>query len=239
MRGTFDWGPAGARSLAPAATVIAVVDVLSFTTALTVAVERGIAVRPYPWRDGTAARFARDNNATLAVGRTQPGPVSLSPATIRTSVGIERLVLPSPNGATISALLAGYDATVIGVSLRNAAAAAAWTRTRLGDGGTVAVIASGERWPDGSLRPAVEDLWGAGSFFHHWVRGGAADLSPEAESALAAYEKVSGNVGEALRACVSGIELRDHGFPQDVDVAAEEGATTAVPVLTDGWYHGS
>ncbi|WP_157408565.1 2-phosphosulfolactate phosphatase [Actinoplanes sp. N902-109] len=236
MRADFDWGPEGARALAPAAAIVAVVDVLSFTTTLTVAADRGIAVRPYRWRDATAQSFARDNDAVLAAGRTEDGPVSLSPATIRRSTGIARLVLPSPNGATISALLGEQDARVIGVSLRNAPVAATWVRDRLGPGATVAVIAAGERRPGGGLRPAVEDLWGAGCFLHHLVRATAADLTVEAGAALAAYEKVSVGLPLALRDCVSGRELRDHGFPEDVEVAAEAGASAAVPVLTNGWY---
>ncbi|GAA2537953.1 hypothetical protein GCM10010435_01420 [Winogradskya consettensis] len=236
MRADFEWGPAGARLLAPRASIVAVVDVLSFTTALTVAVERGIAVRPYPWRDAGAEEFAREHDATLAVGRKEPGVVSLSPATIMGSSGIERLVLPSPNGATISAQLAESDATIIGVSLRNAPAAARWSCERLREGQSIAVIASGERWPDGSLRPAVEDLWGAGSFLHHLVRGGALELSPEAEAALAAYDRAEPGLTTAMRACRGGIELREYGFPEDVEVAAQAGVADVVPVLTDGWY---
>ncbi|WP_305786705.1 2-phosphosulfolactate phosphatase [Symbioplanes lichenis] len=230
MTVTFDWGPQGARSLAPHATVVAVVDVLSFTTTLTVALDRGISVAPYPWRDESAVRFAARHDAVLAVGRREHGPVSLSPATVRAARGIERLVLPSPNGATISALLGEYDATVVGVSLRNAASAAAYVTTL---GGTVAVVASGERWPDGSLRPAVEDLWGAGAFLHHLAPSSA---SPEARSAIGAYRAVSDVLSESLHACFSGLELIDYGFPQDVAVAAEAGQSDVVPVLRDGWY---
>jgi 2-phosphosulfolactate phosphatase len=234
----FDWGPTGADAIGPGAALVAVVDVLSFTTALTVAVERGIRVLPYRWRDDSAARVAREHDAVLAVGRRQAGPgqLSLSPDSILRSTGIERLVLPSPNGATISARLAGAGATVVGVSLRNADAAAASVLRRLGPGETVAVVAAGERWPDGSLRPAVEDLWGAGAFLEALVRRGAVDLSVEAGTALAAYRSVADDLPSALRECASGRELHAHGFPGDVEVAARAGATTAVPLLTDGWF---
>jgi 2-phosphosulfolactate phosphatase len=232
-----DWGPDGADAIAPGAAVTVVVDVLSFTTALTVAVERGIAVMPFRWRDERAEQVARENDAVLAVGRraVQPGQVSLSPDSILRSSGITRLVLPSPNGATISARLAEAGATVVGVSLRNADAAAASVLRRLGPGGTVAVVAAGERWPGGSLRPAVEDLWGAGSFIDALVRRGVVDLSVEAATALAAYRSVAGDLGSALRDCASGRELHAHGFPADVEVAARTGGTV-VPILTDGWF---
>jgi len=235
----FGWGPTGADAVGPGAALVAVVDVLSFTTALTVAVERGIAVMPYRWRDDSADRVAREHDAVLAVGRRQverPGQVSLSPESILRSSGIERLVLPSPNGATISARLAEAGATVVGVSLRNADAAAASVVRRLGAGDAVAVVAAGERWPDGSLRPAVEDLWGAGAFIQALVRRGVGDLSVEAGTALAAYRSVADDLGTALRDCASGRELHAHGFPGDVAVATQLVADPAVPVLTDGWF---
>jgi 2-phosphosulfolactate phosphatase len=235
----FDWGAAGADAIGPGAALVAVVDVLSFTTALTVAVERGIAVLPHRWRDDSAERVAREHDAVLAVGRREavrPGQVSLSPGTIVRSAGIERLVLPSPNGATISARLAEAGATVVGVSLRNASAAAAGVARRLAAGDTVAVVAAGERWPDGSLRPAVEDLWGAGALIDALVRRGGGGLSVEAGTALAAYRGVADDLGAALRDCASGRELHAGGFPDDVAIAGQLDATRAVPVLVDGWF---
>ncbi|WP_203826426.1 2-phosphosulfolactate phosphatase [Actinoplanes palleronii] len=247
----FEWGPSGADAVAAGAAFVAVVDVLSFTTALSVAVENGVAVMPYPWRDGTEVAAAARYDAELAVGRSAAGPdeISLSPAAIRrvaTGRRIERLVLPSPNGSAICARLsaagsarpAGEAVTVLGVCLRNAAIAGEWVRARLA-GRPVAVVAAGERWPDGSLRPAVEDLWGAGAFL-----AGFSDLSPEAESAVAAYRAVAGRVPAALAAAASGRELAalDHpgaaarSFAEDVAIAAEVDASTAVPVLQDGWF---
>src|SRR5258705_13601037 len=95
----FDWGPAGAALVGQGAAIVAVVDVLSFPTTLTVAVDQGIDVLPYRYRDASAAAYARRHGAVLAVGRSQataPGQVSLSPGSIRRATGITRVVLPSP-----------------------------------------------------------------------------------------------------------------------------------------------
>ena len=162
----FDWGPTGAAAIAEGADVAVVVDVLSFTTTLCVAVERGMAVLPYRWKDERAAAYAEERAATLAVGRLEarslPGEagVSLSPAAMARVSGVDRVVLPSPNGSSIAFGLADSGCTVVGACLRNRRAVADWLAAR---DGTVAVVAAGERWPDGSLRPAVEDLWGAGA----------------------------------------------------------------------------
>lgn len=235
----FDWGPVGADAIAPGAAFVAVVDVLSFTTTLTVAVEQEISVLPYRWRDDSAVGFARRHGAMLAVLRSQAGPgqITLSPESILRadlkSGGIDRLVLPSPNGSAISVRLADAGATVVGVSLRNAASAAAWVRERA-DRRPVAVVAAGERWPDGSLRPATEDLWGAGAFLDGLAGAGA--FSPEAATAVAAYRGVRAGLAAALGDSVSGRELRSQGFAGDVAVAAELGASTVVPVLQEGWF---
>lgn len=232
-----DWGPQGAHAIGTGATVVAVVDVLSFTTALTVAADLGIEVFPYRWRDASAFEYARRHDALLAVGRSQVDaqhPVSLSPATIRSTAGIRRLVLPSPNGSTIAQRLAETGATVVGVSLRNATAAAAWTTARLADDphAVVAVVAGGERWrADDSLRPAVEDLWGAGAFVDALDRHGFGSLSPEAEVAAAAYQRVAGRFPQVLQDCASGRELTAHGYPQDVTIAAEVAVSQVAPIL--------
>jgi 2-phosphosulfolactate phosphatase len=100
----------------------------------------------------------------------------------------------------------------------------------------VAVVAAGERWPDGSLRPAVEDLWGAGAVLAALVDLGHTGLSPEARVAEQAFRAVAGRLPTELRECASGRELVDAGFGPDVDVAATIDVSEVVPVLRGGVF---
>jgi 2-phosphosulfolactate phosphatase len=230
-----EWGPSGAAVVRADHAVV--VDVLSFTTTLTVAVEHGIEVFPYSWKDSRAAEHAMRHGATLAVGRfealSRPSArhVSLSPATLAQAEGIERLVLPSPNGSTISFALADIGVTVLGASLRNATAVARWLAPRVRRGASVVVVPAGERWPDETLRPAVEDLWGAGAVVAGLVAAGVPreQVSPEAEAAAQAF----GGAGlpQSLMHVASGVELVDKGFADDVAVASQMDVSEVVPLL--------
>jgi len=256
----FEWGPAGAAALAPSSSCLVVVDVLSFSTSVTVAVEAGTRVYPCAWPAAdSAAEFARSHRAELAVGRravSAARPWSLSPAALRGAPFVPRLVLPSPNGSAICAAAAegagvGADAglgvgvglgvgavTVIAGCLRNAAAVGRFLR---GSPGPVTVIAAGERWPDGSLRPALEDLLGAGAILSALRDaaaardGGAGAFSPEAEAARACFEATAA-VAAAVSGCASGSELIEGGFGDDVAIAVEIDACLMVPVLADGAF---
>lgn len=232
----FDWGLAGAAELSRVCSVLVVVDVLSFSTAVTVAVERGMRVHPFPWHD-QASEYAERIGAAVAVGRAQTTadrPWSLSPAALRQARAVPDLVLPSPNGATICAAADAVGVTVVAGCLRNASAVAAQLRR---DGyGTVSapigVVAAGERWPDGTLRPGVEDLLGAAAILDGLT--GCA-LSPEAAVAVAALSAVP-DIGAAVRSSVSGRELIGYGFGADVDIAADRDASTEVPVLSNNAF---
>ena len=238
----LDWGPAGAR--ATRADLSVVVDVLGFSTSVTVAVERGMRVYPYRWRDDRAEAFAAGNDAVLAVGRAaseRPGaPVapSLSPASLLACSAVPRLVLPSPNGSSIAAVLGEDGCLVAAGCLRNARAVAAWLGDALDDGRTVAVIAAGERWDgDDSLRPALEDHLGAGAILADLARRGHAErMSPEAGAAVDVFEARRGRLEETIRTCVGARELAAGGFDADVDVAAALDVSSVVPVLRDGAF---
>jgi 2-phosphosulfolactate phosphatase len=205
--------------------VTVVVDVLSFTTCVDVAVGHGASVLPYPWRDDGAAAYAAARGARLAEGRSaQPGSFCLSPASLAGVPPGTRIVLPSPNGSALSFAARDTGTQVVAACLRNAAAVAQWVAER---GVPVLVVPAGERWPDGSLRPCVEDLLGAGAV----IEGLAGGRSPEAETARAAFRGLRDRLQETLSACSSGRELFERGFAADVEIAAQLNVSQTVPLL--------
>ncbi len=235
----FEWGEAGVQRLAPHTDIVVVVDVLSFATAVDVAVGRGAIVYPCRWRDARAEILAAEVDAVLAgtrSGEDQGAAYSLSPTSLLSIPSGTRLVLPSPNGATLAQLAAEHQAIVLAGCLRNASAVADVARALRG---TVAVIAAGERWVSagdltGSLRPAVEDLVGAGAIL---AALDASRPSPEATAAIAAWRSAASDLAHVLAACASGQELRERGFARDVDVAAQVDVSRAVPHLRAGAFH--
>jgi 2-phosphosulfolactate phosphatase len=227
----FELGPAAGAALT--GEICVVVDVLRFTTAVEAAVARGAAVYPYRWRNaGTAREFAESVGAVLATRDDGDGP-SLSPSSMSSLPPGTSLVLPSPNGSTCSVVASEAGAQVAAGCLRNAAAVGAWaaaaaaTATR-----PVTVIACGERWPDGSLRPSLEDLLGAGAILSHL--GG--QPSPEARAAIAAFRDAEDEIPEIVRQCASGLELAVKNREADVEYAAQLDVSTVVPVLTGGAF---
>jgi 2-phosphosulfolactate phosphatase len=70
----MEWGEHGAAAICPGADYAVIVDVLSFTTSLSVAIDAGAEVYPYRWRDESAPDFARRHNAVLALDRSAAPP---------------------------------------------------------------------------------------------------------------------------------------------------------------------
>ncbi|MGO1076180.1 2-phosphosulfolactate phosphatase [Inquilinus sp. CA228] len=226
-----EWGMAGVEALRDRVAVLVIVDVLSFSTAVDVAVSRGAAVLPFPHGDDSAARLAAERaGAVLArPRRAAGGQLSLSPVSLLEIPAGTRLMLPSPNGSRLS--LAGGGTPVLAGCLRNAAAVARAARG-LAQGANIGVVPAGERWPDGGLRPAIEDLLGAGAV----IDALALPCSPEAQVARDAWRTASADLPRLIRASVSGRELVDAGFPRDVDLALDQGVSSFAPLLVDGAY---
>ena len=79
---------------------------------------------------------------------------TLSPPSLLQLEPGARLVLPSPNGSHLTTQ--AQSRHIFTACLRNhGAVAAAQTVAR-----TILVVPAGERWPDGSMRPALEDWLG-------------------------------------------------------------------------------
>lgn len=203
-----EWGPGGLAALAALSDVVIIVDVLSFSTCVDIAVSRGAVTLPFMWRDARATAFARDLGAEVAGPHGQT-PFSLSPASfLHVSPGM-RVVLPSPNGATLSH--GAGRAQVLAGCLRNAAVAQAAQAA----GKRVLVVPAGEQWPDGTLRPCVEDWLGAGAI----VDALSGACSPEAAAARAAFRALRTDLARVLRGCTSGQELIERGYGDDVSLA--------------------
>ncbi len=156
---------------------------------------------------------------------------SLSPASLLDIPADTRLVLPSPNGATLT-LATGNVPTFAGC-LRNARAVAEAAREV---GRRIGIIPAGERWPGDTLRPAIEDLIGAGAIIHHLIYDFGAYPSPEAEAAEAVYAHFWDELYSCLDACGSGKELVGRGFSDDIRLAADLDVSECAPRLVDGAY---
>lgn len=223
-----EWGEHGVAVLAPISDAVIIVDVLSFSTSVDVAVNQGAIIFPYRWRADTAADYAAAVGAELADPSRSNTSYSLSPASLLNIRKGARLVLPSPNGATLT--LAAKPTPVLTGCLRNAQAVALAASQY---GRKIAVIAAGERWKtDHSLRPAFEDLIGAGAIINYL----AGNLSPEAMSAATIFREIRSGIGDYLRQCSSGKELIERGFVNDVVLASQLNVSQCAPVLIDDAY---
>ncbi|QIR35792.1 hypothetical protein HCG51_02835 [Tolypothrix sp. PCC 7910] len=222
-----EWGVQGVVKLAPISDVIIIVDVLSFSTATEIATNNGAIIYPYQWRDDSAIDYAKSVKAELSKGRMSQAGYSLSPASLTKISAGTRLVIPSPNGSTLT-LLTGNTPTIAGC-LRNCAAVAKFAQKY---GTKISVIPAGEKWEDGTLRPAWEDLMGAGAILS--VLDGS--LSPEAETAVTTFAAFKHDLLGYFKKCSSGKELIAKDYELDVELAAALNVSECVPLLIDNAY---
>jgi len=222
-----EWGENGVAQLAPISDVVVIVDVLSFSTCVEIATQRQAVIFPYGWKDETAEVFAASVGAELADNPRTTSRYSLSPESLVHIPEGTRLVLPSPNGATLT-LGTGNTPTLTGC-LRNYQAVAFAAQKY---GKRIAIIPAGERWLDGSLRPAFEDWIGAGAIIGQ-LHG---DLSAEAQAALAAFHYAEPSLESWIRQCGSGKELIARGLAENVRLAAAQNISESVPLLVNGAY---
>jgi 2-phosphosulfolactate phosphatase len=226
----LEWGLKGVEELAPISDVIVIVDILSFSTCVDIATKNGAIIFPYCWKDDSAIEYAKNLNAELAdFKRKHTDGLSLSPTSLLNIKPKTKLVLPSPNGSTLS-LATGATPTLCG-SLRNAKAVATMAKKY---GNKISIIAAGEQWTDKSLRVAFEDLVGAGAIISYLT----GILSPESKAGLTIFESTRTTLLEDIKKCSSGKELIDRGFEKDILLACDFNSSDNVPVLTDNYFVG-
>ncbi len=212
--------------LAPHSDVIIIVDVLCFSTCVDIAIARGASVLPYFHKDERAKEYADAHGAKLASRRWTPHlnkkVLSLSPSSMQLLNVGDKVVLPSPNGSTISFSVEGC--IVLCGCLRNAQAVAELAMMK---GKRITVIAAGEKWVDGRIRFAIEDLLGAGAILSFL----SVAMSPEAKIAVNAFRSVENNLYKTLAQCSSGYELIEKGFPEDVHISCQFDVSNTMPIL--------
>ena len=223
----FEWGLHGLHALSQCRTFV-IVDVLSFTTCVSISLSRKAIVFPYRWKGQTAQIFAQEHHAILASLRDIAGSHSLSPKSMLNIAAGTRIVLPSPNGATLAVEAASLG-TVLAASFRNRSSVAS-TLERFET--PIGIIAAGEQWPNGYMRPAYEDFLGAGALIAK-LHG---SVSPEAQAAAYAFDASADHLQKSLRECSSGHELVQRGFREDVDLSSIVDCEMAVPLLEDSAF---
>lgn len=236
-----EWGIAGARLASARGDLVVLVDVLSFSTSLSIACGRRATVFVYSPDEleamGGREKVAREFDAEVITKsrRFAPGSYSLSPGSLADCPEDLRLIVTSPNGAACVAAAAEAAACAIGC-LRNRTATAAYISDQFLDESNsirrATIVPCGEQWSsvgqETGWRPSIEDWLRAGGIIdalqEHRVL-----LSAEAELAMRSFQSVSPQLNQFLKNCLSGRELVARGFPSDVELAAELDAdSTAV-----------
>jgi 2-phosphosulfolactate phosphatase len=234
-----EWGSTGAGLAAARGDIVVVVDVLSFSTTLAVAVDRAFTCLVYSGAEierlgGPEAAGAALRARPLSKSRrVPPGHLSLSPESLLTAAPGQRVLFTSLNGAAAAGAAADAPALLVG-GLRNASATAALVTRLLAEGVAerVTVVACGEQWSSvqagvEGMRPSLEDWTGAGLICARLAEAGHT-LSAEAAAAAGSW-----NGPAALASCVSARELLAAGFDADVALALEVDVSDIVPVRVE------
>ncbi|TLS36054.1 2-phosphosulfolactate phosphatase [Pseudalkalibacillus caeni] len=232
----IEWGRRGAREASERGDITIIVDVLSFSSTVTTAVEKGAIIYPYPPSiNEEEKRFAEAVGAELILGRAEAariGKPTLSPVSFNKTHANKKYVLCSLNGAYCASIAASVPALLIGCLLNASSVAAAANHLGQKMNKAITVVPCGEQWNDirkeeDRLRPAIEDYLGAGAILS-FLNG---SKSPEAEVCVGAFKQSQKRITELLWESGSSRELRERGFEEDVKHCIRLNVCQTVPVL--------
>jgi 2-phosphosulfolactate phosphatase len=236
-----EWGATGAKLAAARGDIVVIVDVLSFSTSITLAVSRGATVFSFSHQEidvlGGPEAISAQLNANLIDRdrRAINSRFSLSPASLTNTNDNDRIIFTSLNGANCTAAAKASPVVLIGALTNRYAVAdavAQLLRSTVSDRCTL--IACGEHWSSISdahgeaIRPGIEDLIGVGAIANRLIPNFT--LSEEALSAASAFASTRDRLFESLSSSVSGRELIAKGFGTDIELAVELDSVGEVPV---------
>ncbi|MFN8670583.1 MAG: 2-phosphosulfolactate phosphatase [Candidatus Sericytochromatia bacterium] len=221
-----EWGLEGLEALLDLSDVIIIVDILSFSTCVDIITSNKSYVFPYIYKDESALNFAKENNLILAEKRNK-NKISLSPHSLINIPKNSKILLPSPNGSTLSFYTnkAKKNLSVICSCLRNFRACAELAQEI---GKNITIIPAGEKWNNNNTRFSIEDFLGAGAVISE-IKNSL--LSPESLLALNSFNSVKNNIYQIIKESASGKELIEKGFEEDVKIACELNTSNNTPVL--------
>lgn len=222
-----EWGIDGINKYSSISDITIIVDVLSFSTCVDIALSQGAVVYPYKFKDNSANEYAALNNAELASFNRSKDKFSLSPSSLKKISEGTRIVLPSPNGSELS--LCSLSKVTLCACFRNYRLVAEYANSISEN---IVVIPAGEKWPNGTIRFAIEDYLGTGALLSVLK----VELSAEANAAKKLFESLKPDFKHLISGSLSGRELIEKGFPEDVDLALELNAGKSVPVLKNKYY---
>ncbi|WP_235821431.1 2-phosphosulfolactate phosphatase [Gottfriedia solisilvae] len=234
-----EWGKRGAREAAERCDITIVVDVLSFSSTVVSAVNKGAIIYPYPPNlDGHL--YAKNLGADYILGRKEAaiiGRPTLSPVSFNEQHANQKYVLSSLNGAFCSWIATKVPALLIGSLLNYSAVARIAKRLKHETKANITVIPCGELWNEireneDGLRPSIEDYLGAGAILSEL----SGTKSPEAEVCIGAYEHSKDRISELVWECGSGRELREKGYEADVIHCSQMNKYQTVPILRNGSF---
>jgi 2-phosphosulfolactate phosphatase len=233
----MEWGVRGVEEASARGDIIIIVDVLSFSSAVTTAIHHGAVIYPFP-RVGDIETFGKSVDAEVLLGRKEAreaGKPSLSAPSFRSdSIEGKKFVLSSLNGATCAKASQKVPALLVGCLLNVSSVARVANQIQKEMNANITVIACGERWHGSDeehreLRPAVEDYLGAGAILEK-LDG---TKSPEAKVCISAFQNSKSNLAELIWNCSSGRELRAINFEDDVSYPSQIDLFQDVPVLVE------
>jgi len=228
----LEWGERGAGEAADRGDDLVVVDAFSFSTTVTMAVDRGARV----FAVGRNDTVPPDTYEVPKARYDDSARMTLAPQSTAHLVPGERVALWSANGAAVVAAGRHAPRITLGCFRNRTAVAAALRRDR-----RTTVVACAERWSSigagHGVRPSLEDWLGAGAVI---AATSGLTLSPEAQAAAATFTAAGAQLETWLRECVTGRELVAKQWTADLDYLVALDASTVVPTLAeDGFFEAS